>query len=402
MEDDGLLTTGIRKPLSTGGSITGGVEARYSDLLNSELDRTYKYTFAPLLEVRQPLLKNIGAREEKTAIKIANYQLGISEEEFREKAIEIASRISRAYWQLYLLRRFVSIDRENFEMADEVYRRERVRVTEGLSQPLDVERARSNAQSRQSNLFQSRQRLEVATDQLKLLMNWSDLNIDSELAIVPTETPQTAPQDIAEEAAIEKALQNRPELRKAGQQLEIRKVEESLARHRRLPTLDLYGRYAVSGYGEEFTDAYHNTAFNQEDYWAVGMNFAYPIGNRSAEAQSRLKVFERQQSEAHIDRIRSRIKQDVKEVLLAIAFAGGEIKANQAARESALKVVDGEFVRFEIGQTTNEELLRAQDLLAAASRNFARAVVEYNIAEAELSRAQGVLPEGVTIEDASR
>jgi len=96
--------------------------------------------------------------------------------------------------------------------------------------------------------------------------------------------------------------------------------------------------------------------------------------------------------------VQNQIKQDVKEVILSIRFAKGEIDSTLAAKVSAEKVVKGEFVRFEIGQTTNEELLRAQDLLAANSRNFARAVINYNVALAELARAQGVLPDGVSIE----
>jgi outer membrane protein TolC len=70
--------------------------------------------------------------------------------------------------------------------------------------------------------------------------------------------------------------------------------------------------------------------------------------------------------------------------------------------EAAEKVVTGEFARFDIGQTTNEELLRAQDLLAVTSRNFMRAVVDYNIALAELARAQGTIPQGVSITEARR
>jgi len=398
MEDDGLLQAGIRKPLSTGGSLSGSLAARYSDLNNAGFDRTYKYIFAPTVEIRQPLLKNIGAKEEKTAIKIANYQLNISEEEFRQKAIDISARISRAYWQLYLLREFVRIDRENFEMAEEVYRRERVRVTEGISQSIDVDRARSNAKSRQGNLLQSRQRLGIATDQLKLLMNWSNLTIDSDVAILPIEAPQTTPIEVHEKEAIERALLNRPETKLAGQRLEISKAEESLYRHRRLPALDVFGRYAVSGYADEFSEAYDDTSFNDDDSWAVGLNFSYPIGNRSAEARFRSKAIARQQSEAQIERIQSHIKQDVKQVLLSIAFAEGEIESTRVAKESAVNVVQGEFIRFEIGQTTNEELLRAQDLLAANSRNYVRAVVDYNIAKAELTRAQGLLPEGIEIE----
>ncbi len=60
------------------------------------------------------------------------------------------------------------------------------------------------------------------------------------------------------------------------------------------------------------------------------------------------------------------------------------------------------FTRFDIGQTSNEELLRAQDLLAMTSRSHARAIADYNTTIQELTRAQGILPDGVTIEEAVR
>ena len=60
------------------------------------------------------------------------------------------------------------------------------------------------------------------------------------------------------------------------------------------------------------------------------------------------------------------------------------------------------FTRFDIGQTRNEELLRAHDLLAMTSRSYARAIADYNTTIQELTRAQGILPDGVTIEEAVR
>jgi len=397
-EDDGLVETGIRKPLGTGGSISTSLEMRYGNLNNAEFDRVFRYTFAPALEFRQPLLKNVGARQQYSAIKIANYQVNISEQEFRQEVLEIVARVARAYWQLFLLGEFVNIDRENYEMAEEVYRRESVRVREGISQQLDVERARSNAQRRRGNLVNSRERLRVAVDQLKLLLNWSNLTIDSAVEIIPVDSPETMVKMVDEQETIEKALIHRPEIGRARQRLEIRKVEEKLSRHLRLPNLDVFGRYAVTGYGREFSESFNDTGFDDNDVWAAGLNFAYPFGNRSAQARYRKSAIERQQASAQIDRVQNQIKQDVKEVLLAIEFAKGEIESTRVAKVSAEKVVEGEFIRFEIGQTTNEELLRAQDLLAGNSRNFVRAVINYNIALAELARAQGILPDGVSIE----
>jgi outer membrane protein TolC len=265
-----------------------------------------------------------------------------------------------------------------------------------------VERARSNAEARRSTLFQSQQRLQVMMDQLKLLLNSSDITIGSDTEVIPVEVPQLQPIEVDETKVIASALTGRPEIRKAAQELEIRKAEEELSAHQRLPSLDVFGRYSLSGYGKDISGAVNDTNMNKDDGWAVGLSFEIPIGNDAAEAVYRKKMLGRKQAGVQAERERNQIKLDVKQVVLAISYANSEIDSSRLAMEAAEKVVTGEFARFEIGQTTNEELLRAQDLLAGTSRNFMRAVVDYNIALAELERAQGTFPQGISIEEARR
>jgi outer membrane protein TolC len=188
----------------------------------------------------------------------------------------------------------------------------------------------------------------------------------------------------------------------AKQEQMIRQADEDLAAHQRLPTLDAFGRYSISGYGRDFNDATDDMGINDEDAWEVGLNFEWPIGNRAANSRYRKKILERRQVEALLQRIEDDIKLDVKQILHGIATARGEIQATRLARDAAAKVVEGEFTRFDIGQTSNVELLRAQDLFALSSRSFTRAVVNYNITLHELERAQGILPKGVTIEESPR
>jgi len=399
MENDGLLQSGIRKPLKTGGSLSAFLETGYNDLDNALFERTFKYSFAPTIELSQPLLKNLGSKEEKAAIKIANYQVKISAEDFRQTVIDIATRVSTAYWQLYLFQELVKINQQNLDMAEEVYRRETVRHAESISKTLDVERARSNAEARRATLLRSRERFRVVMDRLKLLLNWSNLTINSEAEVVPIEVPQTVIIDVDEGEAIEKAFRHRPEIEKAKQALAIRRVEEDLSAHKRLPKLDFFARYSLSGYGKEFSSSVDDTTLNDDDAWAVGLKFEWPLGNRSANARYRKKSLERQQATAEIDRVKDQIALDVKEALLAIDLARGEIESTRLAKEAAEQVVEGELVRFDLAQMSNEELLRAQDLLAVTSRNYVRAIIDYNIAMAELARAQGIPPHGVTIEN---
>jgi hypothetical protein len=97
MEDTGLAQAGVRQPLPTGGSLSAYLETRYEDFVDADVKRRYRNIFAPTVELRQPLLKNIGSQKEKTAIQVANLQAGISEEEFRQKVTEIATKVSRVY-----------------------------------------------------------------------------------------------------------------------------------------------------------------------------------------------------------------------------------------------------------------------------------------------------------------
>ena len=401
-QTDGITRTGIRKPLETGGSLSAYLETRYGDLNNANFDRVYKHVVSPTLELRQPLLNNLGGQKEKTAIKIATYQANISKETFRQKVIEIANSVAKVYWKLYLFKKLIAINQQNLDMAEEVYRREAVRLARGIIQQLDVERARSNVQSRRSTLLRSKEDYRLAMDQLKLLLNWQQLRLDSNYEVIPVETPRTAPLQVDEMAAIETALKYRPEIMKAKQELRIRQVDEELAAHQRLPKLEAFGRYGLSGYGEDFSGAIDDVSMNDDDVWEVGINFEWAIGNRSAKAGYRKKRLKRLQANAQIESLEDDIKLDIKQVLQRLATARGDIEATQLAREAAEKVVEGEFTRFDIGQTGNLELLRAQDLQAVTSRSFFRAIADYNIALNELMRAQGLLPDGITIEDATR
>jgi len=165
-----------------------------------------------------------------------------------------------------------------------------------------------------------------------------------------------------------------------------------------LPNLDAFARYGWNGYGGDFSNSVDEIRSGERSSWVVGLTLEFPIGNRSANAVHRRRILEKKQRMAEVERIENQVKREVKEVLHGVGLAKGEIESTLSRMESAEKVVEGEFARFDLGQVTNEELLRAQDLLTSARQNFVRAVIDYNISLAELNRAQGTLMEGVSLE----
>ena len=182
----------------------------------------------------------------------------------------------------------------------------------------------------------------------------------------------------------------------------IRKVDQDLAAHQKLPKLDIFGRYSVSGYGEELDNAWDDVSMDEDDAWEVGIQFEWAFGRRSAKSAYNKKTLALRQTEAQVKRVADDIKLEVKQVLKRLEILQAEIRANSSAKDAAGKVVEGEFIRFEIGDTSNEELLRAQDFLAVTSRSLARSIVDYNIAVQELAHVQGLLPEGIALDAAGR
>ena len=58
----------------------------------------------------------------------------------------------------------------------------------------------------------------------------------------------------------------------------IRQVDEDLAANQRLPKLDAFGRYGVSGYGEDFRGAIDDVSFNEDNVWYLGFYWYLVLG----------------------------------------------------------------------------------------------------------------------------
>ena len=397
-QKESQLQVGVRKPLTTGGNLSVFQAMDYFDSKSFKVLPSSQYASAPTVELTQPLLKNIGGKAERADISIAGLDLNISHQEFHRTVIDVANRVSQAYWRLFLNRAIVAISQQAYDMAEEVNRREVVRFTEGISKQLDVNRSRAAAEDRRSNVLKAKERVQVEMDQLKFLLNWSDVTIDSEVELIPLETPKTVVEDVDEVEAIVTALENRPEFAKAKYVVDISEIRQELARHEKLPELDALARYSFNSHGSNISDSIDSTQWDDKNSWVVGLEFKWPIGNNAAKARYRKRLSEHKQARSEVQRVIDRIRMEVKQAIYKIKLAKDDIEATRRAKVAGEMVVEGETARFELGQVTNEELLRAQDLLAGARQNNIRAIANYNIALSELARAQGVIGHGLSIE----
>jgi outer membrane protein TolC len=280
------------------------------------------------------------------------------------------------------------------EMAAEVYRRENVRLERGISTKLDADRALAAAEMRRSDLLRAQTRIKMISDQLKLLLNLSE----GVPEIIPLSKPRMKPHKVDIDAALAKAMKNRPELQRAQTAVGVSKVRKDLADHNRLPKLNAVLRMTKNGLGVSPGRAIDTAYTDNNNSWLTALEFEYPLGNQAARAEYTKRSLEYDQSATEVRLVQTQITNEVSLAIREINLAHQEIPSTLQAKTASERVVASENARFELGQKSNEELLRAQDQLAAAAREFARSVVNYNISLTTLSRAEGTIIKELGIE----
>ena len=190
IEERWSLQLGIKKALPIGGTLTLSQEVDRLESNSSLVFPNPQSTSRVKGQLTQPILKGFGGKENRSAINIAKMNVAITDEEFRQRVLDVAAEVARTYWQLVFDHEMVRISRQILAMAEEVYRREVARQDQGISRMLDVNRARATAESRRGDLLRAVNRQEVTYKQLKLLMNSPDL-------ILPADSPAVSAEAFA-------------------------------------------------------------------------------------------------------------------------------------------------------------------------------------------------------------
>jgi outer membrane protein len=122
--------------------------------------------------------------------------------------------------------------------------------------------------------------------------------------------------------------------------------------------------------------------------WTVQLNFSYPLGLSAQEASVARARVQLNQVEAQTRQIELQIATDVTNASVIAQTNIERVQAAQAARELAQKQLEAEQSKFEVGMSTNYNVIQSQRDLATAQNNELQAVLNYRKSLVELERLQ--------------
>lgn len=386
-------------------------------------------TGALSVTITQPLLQGFGIHVNRRFIRIAQNEQRISEAVFTQQLISTISDTIRLYWDLVSLQQDLEVKRESLDAAERLYKDTQNEVELGTQAPVDLTSAQAQVASNRQAYINSQEMVlqqELLLKELLTREGISDPRLASASieAITPIDTPNT--DDIASLSdLISTAMRQRPDLALAEQQEDSSRQALKGSQNALLPQLNLVASMQNNGgagslnpnlassSGEpaapppaSLLGSYGTTLsqiFNRDypDY-SVGVQLNVPIGNRIARADMARDELQYRQSQVQIEKLRSQIRLQVGNALIAVQQAQESYKAAVEARTLQEQAVDVERAKFEAGVATAYEFLQYQSALAQAKSSAVTALGVYAKAKTALERATGstLLDNHVTVDDA--
>ena len=359
----------------------------------------------------QPLLKDRKIDPARQQYVIAKRNQETSELRFREAAVQTVAAVKQAYWTFKAALANVDVQQRSLELAQELARENRIRVSAGQNPPLDLVQAEAEVAQRRENLIRAKTGAADLEDALRrLIVDPADAAF-WRTPIDPIEEPTLGAPPPDEEAAVANALEGRYDLARAHQELDNLGTTVDFLRNQRLPDVRLETSYRGNGLSgtqflrtgafpgsiigtrnEGFADALGQVFTNDFPAWSLGVTVSYPLGRSYETASLARTEVERRQAAQRIASLRVQTVEAVRRAARQITGTAERVDAARAGEALAQERLQSEQRRYEVGLSTTFLVTQAQRDLLEAQVGLLQTTLDYQSALVNFEAIQQAPP----------
>jgi len=364
----------------------------------------------------QPLLRSRGSFYTKLPISLARSRLKGSVYGLHDQVLQLVSRAENAYWDVILARENVKVQEQALALADTSLKRAQRELELGAISSLDIYQPQAQYANYQILVSQARYTLQQTQDTLRKQMG-ADLDPEiRKLPIVLTE-PINPPAEVAmdKEAIVQKAVNMRPDVKVARQNLDVDDLNIRGTTNALRPDLRLTGQYGITGRGGPFTqkqdvfvgdgntstiistipggfgDALDQLFGFGYPVYGFGLTLNLPLRNRAAAADYADAVVTKRLDALRVRSAEQQVRLDVLNAISMVEGSKANIELAKIALDLAQKRVDAEQKKYDLGTSTLFFLLDAQTALNLAQSTLVNQSVNHRKNLTNLLRFTGEL-----------
>jgi outer membrane protein TolC len=395
---------GLRQKTRTGADVELSQKLGFQNSNSRFFSPQDQGTATLALNVAQPLLRGRGRFVNESQILIAQANAGAAWDTFANELQGELLLVAQAYWRLYYDRSLFLQKKRNVERGEQILAILRGRQ-ELDSLPSQIARAQSAVESRRTELANALRDIRNTETEIRRRIADRDWLAAQQIELIPEEQPTEELTVFPLEDVVKTALENRPEIREALQRAKAAGIQYEIGENELLPELSLLvGGYVSALNGN--SGVLHSWAdqFSNKPGYNAGVNFEMPYGNRIARSRLSQRQFQLVKIKAEVEETIQQVIADaqiaLRKVDSAIETRRSALVAIDAARSDLLQqsrrwelfgLVEGEFADGQSPVILLNQVLDAQERLAAAELIFAQAELEWKVSELALQRAMGTL-----------
>lgn len=393
----------LTQPLVLGGSLEFSLDnSRYeTNSIYSTINPSL--TTVMTFSITQPLLKNFGILPTRKDIYIATNNYKKYKHQLRQTIIDLVYNVEEAYWNLVLAYQNLDATKMSLQRSKDLLRQNEIKVKVGTAARIDILEAQAEVASYESQLIQAEQTIQTTQENLKKILNMSNLAG----VLRPSDKPEVKKVATDFDNYLLEALQKRPDIERTRLDLKNYNIYVKYYRNQLLPSLDLTASYYTTGqggdqlifdihpfYGGEIIDVvtkdiwktWQDNIANLYQNYSVALQLSIPLSLAKEKAQLAQARINLKRAFLELKNVENNVYSEVKEVIKEIESNLKLVEANKIALKLEEQKLRAEEKKLSVGLSTNFQVLNFQRDYANAQTNALRSIIDYNLSIAKMNK----------------
>ncbi len=377
------VTADITRTFSTGGTVDFHVNTAYSDFSAGAFGEQKQWADTVSVAITQPLLKGYGRTLYNIQEERAILQRDVAGMQRRLVAIQSVQSVVSAYWDLVLAERQVAITQASLDLA-----RERLRVTtiqsdSGKTARSEIPAVQQVIATREEDVLGGELAVLNASIALRRAAGMPIGKGALGLRVAVDVDIREATWDVG--ALTDKAFAASPQLAELAKQGAQNTIDVYVARNGLLPQLDLALSLGPSATSTAFVDAARDVAeFKQ---LAISGSLTFQRSLHQYDAHGRLDELAAGRDKLAVSAadVRAQIAQAMAVAVAQVELARRRVQLSRRAIELANENIRIETDRFNLGRSTNFDVLNRLEDLRQAELRKTQAMIDWHKADGTVS-----------------
>jgi HAE1 family hydrophobic/amphiphilic exporter-1 len=410
--------------------------------LNPQYPTSLNFSFT------QPLFRNLHYDDNRHRLEVAKKNISLSDEQFRQRVMQIVTQTEQAYWDLAFAYGFLEVQLEAVRLGDQQDESNRRQQEQGLLAPIDVVAAQRQLATFESSAYSAQEALTAAENILKTLILPDRTDPTWSSALIPITPVNVSPPVTPLQDAVREGLANRPELAQIQISGEINATDNRFYREQTKPQIDLVATRTnaglsgiqlpaapnpftsglsslgdrinelsllaglqplpsaggastggtlpsllVGGYGQSLNNLFAGNFPTTQ----VQLRVSLPLRNRTAEANLNNSLAETRRIRIQRQQAEQLVEASVRNAMQSVESAKSKLASTRVARESAEEQYQSEQRQFRAGtsvlflvQQRQSDMITARSQERRAESDLGKAIATYQLATGTILQTNNI------------